>query len=225
MQFEVFDLGLVDFKKGWEFQREIFSKVKFGILESELIICQHYPVITLGRSAKRRNILVSQEELKNKGILVYEIERGGDVTYHGPGQLMAYPIFNLNYLKKDIHLFLRQLEEIVIDLLLDLGIRGNRRSGLTGVWIAKQKVASIGITIKNWITYHGLSINIKKDDLYNFRFIKPCGMNIEMTSLETIIAKDIEIDIIKEALIHKFSKVFRFNQEALASTGDTLCFG
>jgi len=153
---------------------------------------------------------------------MYGIERGGGVTYHGPGQLIAYPVLNLNYLKKDIHFFLRQLEELAIELLSDFGIKGLRYKGLTGVWIDKscpflnnaydssekgldkQKIVSIGIAIRNWITFHGMSINVKKDDLDNFSLIKPCGMDIEMTSLESILHRDIEIDDIKNNLILKF---------------------
>ena len=198
MEFEIFDLGLVDFKKSWNLQKEIFLKVKNGFLKSGLILCQHYPVITLGRSSNKKNILFPEEELKTRGIQIYEIGRGGDVTYHGPGQMIAYPIFNLNFFKKDIHFFLRYLEEIVIDLLGDFGINAQRRIGLTGVWVEQKKIASIGIAIRNWITFHGLSINIKKEDLANFRFIRPCGMDIEMTSLETVLERDIEIADIKQ---------------------------
>ena len=208
MEFKVFDLGLIDFEKAWQFQKEIFQEVKNNNFEAALILCQHYPVITLGMQGKKENIRVSPNELKDNGINVYEIERGGDVTYHGPGQLIAYPIFNLSYLKKDIHLFLRQLEDVVINFLWDWGIKGLRYCGLTGVWVGKQKITSIGIAIKSWITFHGLSINIKKDDLANFALVKPCGMAIEMTSLETVLGRNIGIDEIKENLIDKFRGVF-----------------
>jgi len=208
MEFEVLDLGLLDFEKAWFFQKEVFKAVKHDYLKTALILCQHYPIITLGRSAKKENIRVSPEELKKRGIQIHEIERGGDVTYHGPGQLIAYPVFNLNYLKKDIHLFLRQLEETIICFLSDFQIRALRYPGLTGVWIDKKKIASIGIAIKNWVTFYGISINIKKEDLANFCLIKPCGMNLEMTSLETVLNKDIAIDAIKENLVNKFQDVF-----------------
>lgn len=213
MQFEIFDLGLVDFKKAWDFQKQIFLKVKNRDLSSALILCQHNPVITLGRSGKRNNILISEAELKNKGkgIEVYDIERGGDVTYHGPGQLTAYPIFDLRYFNRDIHKFLRYLENAVISLLSDLNINAIKYPGLTGVWVGKQKIASIGIAIKNWITFHGLSINIKKNDLDNFRLIRPCGMDVQMTSLENILCTDIEIEDIKESVIQKFRTKFTVN--------------
>lgn len=201
-------MGLADFQKVWDFQREIFCKVKNNFLESGLIICRHYPVITLGRTANKKNILIGEQELRSRNIPVNEVERGGDVTYHDPAQLTAYPIFNLNYYKKDIHLFLRQLEKVVIHLLRDLGIRAERIPGLTGVWVNNRKIASIGIAVRNWITFHGLSINVQKEGLDNFRLIRPCGMDIEMTSLETILAKDITIDTLKENLIHQFRDVF-----------------
>lgn len=206
MQFKVFDLGLVDFKKAWDFQREIFLEVKNNNLPSGLILCRHYPVITLGRLASKKNILISEGDLKNKGIRLYEIERGGDVTYHGPGQLVIYPIFNLIYFKRDIHLFLRKLEEVVIQTLGSFGILSERKLNLTGVWVGNKKIASIGVAIKNWIAYHGLAINIKNEDLTNFSLIRPCGLNIEMTSLETVLNKDIKIDYLKDRLIHKFEE-------------------
>ena len=134
MPFEVFDLGLTDFGKAWEFQKEIFSKVKAGLLKSTLIVCQHYPVITLGRSADKNNILIGKEELEKRMIKTYEIERGGDVTYHDPAQLIAYPVFNLIHFKKDIWLFLRYLEEVTIALLSGYGLRCKRYPGMTGVW-------------------------------------------------------------------------------------------
>ena len=162
MDFNLIDLGLIDFKEAWLQQKTIFEQVKNRVLESALIVCKHYQVITLGRQAKKENLKFSEEEIKKKGIAVYEIERGGDVTYHGPGQLTVYPIFNLSYFKKDIHWYLRLLEGIIIDLLSDFGIKGIRHAGLTGVWVGKKKIGSIGIAIKNWITFHGLSINIKK---------------------------------------------------------------
>jgi len=208
MEFRIFNLGLVDFKKSWEFQKEIFKDIKNNYFNAALILCRHYPVITVGRQGKKENIKVSLIELKKRGIQLYEVERGGDVTYHGPGQLTAYPVFNLNYLKKDIHLFLRQLEGLAIDFLSDFGIKGLRQKGLTGIWIDKKKVASIGIAIRNWITFHGMSINIKNDDLENFKLIKPCGMDIEMTSLETILDKDIEIGYLKGLFISKFKDAF-----------------
>ncbi|MCM8795105.1 MAG: lipoyl(octanoyl) transferase LipB [Candidatus Omnitrophica bacterium] len=208
MKLNVFDLGLVDFRLAQQFQERIFYEVKKEIIAFGLILCQHYPVITLGRTAKKENILISEEELKNKGIAVYVTQRGGDVTYHGPGQLLVYPIFNLSYLKKDIHWFLRRLEGLLINLFFDFGLNTQRRRGLTGVWVGEKKIASIGIAIKNWITFYGLSINIKKNDLDNFRFIRPCGMDIEMTTLEESLNKEVEVEVLKEKIVPKFQDIF-----------------
>lgn len=210
---KIFDFGLIDFKTALQRQREIFSQVKNGIFEFALIISRHNPVITLGRRANRLNILATESELAKSGIPVYQSERGGDVTYHGPGQLTVYPVFNLNYLKKDVHLFLRQLENVVMDFLSGFGVKALRNEGFTGVWVEERKIASIGIAIKNWITFHGVSINIKKDDLLNFGLIKPCGMEIRMTSLENVLNRGVEIDGAKQALIAKFEKAFLLNRE------------
>jgi len=197
---QVYDLGLMPYKQAYIFQKEAFLKVKSGILDHALIFCRHFPVITLGRKINPANILVTPEKLQDKGIELCNIERGGDATYHGPGQLTVYPIFNLNYLKKDIHFYLRYLESVIIDSLFDLGIHAERKEGLTGAWVNERKIASIGISIKNWITFHGFTINIKKDDLENFKLIRPCGMDIKMTSAESVLGMDIEIGRIRETI-------------------------
>lgn len=190
---EIFDLGLIDYWPALLVQQEAFKAVKAGYLKSALIICRHYPAITLGRQAAKSNILIPEAELTDKGISVYQVERGGDVTYHGPGQLVIYPVLNLADYKKDIHWFLRQCEEAAINLLANFGVQGERIVGKTGVWVDGEKICSIGIAIRNWITFHGLSINIKQDDLANFSLIRACGMDIKMTSLETILGRNIEI--------------------------------
>ena len=194
---------MVDFVKGLDFQREIFQRVKDEEFKAALIFCSHNPVITLGRSSGKNNILADRAELKKNNIEVFEIERGGDVTYHGPGQLMVYPVFNLAYFKKDLHFFLRKLEETAISALEAFDIKGERIKGKTGVWVGPEKIASIGIAVKQWISFHGLAINVKKSGLDNFALIKPCGMDIMMTSMETILGKDIEIDAVKEAIVRE----------------------
>jgi len=210
--FKILDLGLIDFKKAWDLQKEVYSAVKNEGLFSALIFCRHHPVITLGRPATRKNILAAESDLSSRGIQIYEIERGGDVTYHGPGSMNVYPIFNLGYFKKDIRWFLRTLEETVIGLLSDFGIKGLRYLGLTGVWVdtadGEKKIASIGIAIRQWVTLHGLSLIIKEADLKDFRYIRPCGMDIKMTSLQTLLSRDIEMGDIKERLIRKFEEAF-----------------
>lgn len=205
MDLKIIDLGLIDFNTAWQRQKEIFSEAKSGRLRHALLICRHQPVITLGKNADKKNILVSEEELKNKGIGLCSTDRGGDVTYHGPGQLTVYPIFNLNYLEKDIHWFLRYLEELIIQALNGFGIRGGRLKGLTGVWVKDHKIASIGIAIRSWITFHGLSLNIQRNDLINFSLIRPCGMDIIMTSVESETGKTTSIDRVKKTFIDLFA--------------------
>jgi lipoyl(octanoyl) transferase len=209
MKFKLFDLGKIEFKEAWLLQKWIFQEIKSGVLDAALLVCRHEPVITLGRLAAKSSVLVPKDELEKRGIPVYSIERGGDATYHGPGQLTAYPIFNLNCFKRDIHFFLRQLEEVVIALNKDLHIKSYRRPGFTGVWTDVGKIASVGIAVKNWITFHGVSLNIKAEDLENFLLIRPCGMNIPMTSLETVSARKFEVDEVKEKLVGEFHNVFR----------------
>lgn len=223
MEYKIFDLGLTDFQDSRAFQKKVLRMVENNDLKKALMICRHNPVITLGRSARINNIRVPLQDLKNRGIQLCRVERGGDITYHGPGQLTAYPVVNLKYFKKDIHFFLRKLEEMIIAFLSDFGIKGQRQQGLTGVWIGRQKIASIGIAIKKWITFHGLSINIEKSDLINFSLIRPCGMDIEMTSLETVLGRKVGFAKVKDALAARFRDTFTGNQFAdaplqLAST-------
>lgn len=208
MEITVIDTGLVKFAQGYALQQEIFQEVKAGLRGPVLVLCRHYPVITAGRKFKEGNLLVRQEELAIHGIELHHIERGGDLTYHGPGQLTAYPILDLNFLKKDIHWYLRKLEEVVLNFLSDFGVLGRQIPGFTGVWVQKRKIASIGIAIRNWVTFHGLSININNFDLPHFRMIKPCGMDIEMTCLEDLSGRNLQINQLKESLVRHFRSVF-----------------
>ncbi|MCX5709252.1 MAG: lipoyl(octanoyl) transferase LipB [Candidatus Omnitrophica bacterium] len=206
MKFQIFDLGLIDFRPALEFQKQLFERVKNGKISHGLILCRHKPVITLGRNAPRKNILVPEEELKKRGIDLFEIERGGDVTYHGPGQLTVYPIFNLDKIKKDIHLFLRNLEERIGAALNILEIPAVTRENLTGVWVNDKKIASIGIAVRNWVTFHGFTLNVKSDDLKNFSLIRPCGMDIMMTSVEDELGRKVNFKRVKELLIKEMQK-------------------
>lgn len=204
MNLRVIDLGLVDYACGLQKQFEVFKQVKQGRSYSALILCRHYPVITLGRRADENNIIASLAELRKEKVEVVRTERGGDVTYHGPGQLTAYPIFNLDLFKKDIHWFLRRLEKVIIDCLAELGVACRLRPGLTGVWVDKEKIASIGISVRNWITFHGLSLNVEKSDMRGFALIRPCGMDIKMTSVEEVLGENVGFELIKNKLKRRF---------------------
>ena len=217
MRFKVFDLGLLDYKQAWDFQRETFLSVRNGSLDSALILCRHYPAITMSRMSNRQNILLSEQELNNKGISLHTIERGGDVTYHGPGQITLYPVFNLEYFKKDIHWFLNNLEEVAIKALGLAGIKSGRSPGRTGAWVGNKKIASVGIAIKNWVTFHGLTINVSRHDLSNFSFIRPCGMDIEMTCAEKLLNRPVDISRLEKTVVESAFNTFNILKKEMAS--------
>jgi len=201
---QIYDLGLTEYYKAWDFQKVIFEKIKKSSLKSALIICQHYPVITLGRNAKKESLRFTEAQIKKKGVDVFPVDRGGGVTYHGPGQIVAYPICQLSYFKKDLHYFLRFLEDFVIGVLSEFKIACEKRPGLTGVWVKNRKIASMGIAVRNWISYHGLAVNVKKSDLEGFSLIRPCGMDVEMTSIESIVGRDIPLEEVKQTIIRRW---------------------
>ncbi|MFH1783044.1 MAG: lipoyl(octanoyl) transferase LipB [Candidatus Omnitrophota bacterium] len=204
---KIIDIGLKKYREAYEFQLELVEKVSRGLEPDTLIITEHYPIITLGRRSKLENILASEEELNNLGIEVLKIDRGGDVTYHGPGQLVAYPIMKLENEAKDIHIFLDYLEEVGLDFLSRYNVSGSKKSGYRGVWVGEQKIASIGIGVKKWVTYHGIAININTR-LKDFSLITPCGIkDIGMTSLEKVLGKRIDIDHAKDRLVSSFKEV------------------
>jgi lipoate-protein ligase B len=200
----ILDLGLVEYSAALRLQKELFNEVRTGSLKSALVFCRHYPVVTFGRQSKTPGLKVDEAVLSRRGIKVIQVDRGGDVTYHGPGQLMVYPIFSLQEFRKDLHFFLRKLESTVIAVLSEFGISSEARPGLTGVWVGKRKISSIGIAVKSWISYHGLALNVKNDDLDNFSLIRPCGMDIEMTAMETISKVDIPFDRVRTTFIRRF---------------------
>jgi lipoate-protein ligase B len=213
------DLGVVAYGPAWQFQKEMWQKVHAGVIDSALIFCRHLPVVTLGRRSTNDTIKVSLEELRSRGIAVRRVERGGEATYHGPGQCTVYPIINLANVKKDLHYFLRMLEEVVIAVLADEGIDAQRKFSLTGVWVKDKKIASIGIAVKNWISYHGVSLNVGSFDLAGFTYIRPCGMDIEMTSVETELVKAVSHTHIKERFACHFNNLVE-NAEVTHGQGD-----
>ena len=182
----ILDLGLIDYEDCYRKQKELVRRRKLGEIEDSLIIAEHNAVFTIGRSGKADNLLVSPEFLEKLGVKVLKVDRGGDITFHGPGQLVFYPIIDLKAGIKDLHLYLRNLEEAVIRFLDGYGVNGIRVAGRTGVWSSGAKIASIGIAASDWITYHGAAININTD-LNFFSMINPCGMkDVKMTSMSEI---------------------------------------
>ncbi len=203
---QVKNLGTIHYADAYQVQMECVKRV----LNDEpqmLIFCEHPAVLTLGRLAVDQHIFATADELNKLGVEVHRIDRGGEVTLHAPGQLVIYPILNLNTRKKDLHAYLHSLEEVAIDLLKEFDIVAERNSGKTGVWIGHKKIVSIGVGVKKWISYHGLAINVNTD-LKLFSLIRPCGLDVAMTSMKEISGRDINLKDIKKSLIKIFSKQF-----------------
>ena len=203
----IVNLGIVDYREAHQLQKRLLQEHIEGRGSDTLLLLQHYPVITIGRSGSRSNILLTESALAAAGIEVCEIERGGDVTYHGPGQLTGYPIINLQHFRKDVHWYLRQLEEVIIRVLTGYGITGERVEGYTGVWVGNEKIAAIGISVRRWITYHGFAFNINPD-MSHFQMITPCGITDKgVTSLERLLGYRVDIDEVADRTASAFARV------------------
>src|SRR4030042_1920819 len=198
------DLGLIGYDDAFEIQMHLFEKVKIEQIRGLILLLEHYPVITIGNSGKRENLLASKESLEKQGIELVQSNRGGDVTFHGPGQLVCYPILNLKYLKKDVTSFVWNLEQVIIDFLKPYNIDGIRIDKLKGIFISNNKIASIGLHIKKWISIHGFALNVNVDLDY-FKNIIACGLKDYVpTSMQKILNKNIPIDDVKEQVLKSF---------------------
>jgi lipoate-protein ligase B len=195
------DLGSVSYATAYETQKDLVRQVLSGEAGSTIILCEHLPVITCSRRAHRGNILATKEQLEEHGVEVCFADRGGDVTFHGPGQLVLYPIIDLRHHGKDLHLYLRTLENALIRVLRDtFSLNAYRLEGFTGVWVGPYKVGSIGIGVKNWVTYHGMSINVKTDAKF-FKLVRSCGLDVPMASLSSFFRDElISMKKVKEAI-------------------------
>ncbi len=199
--------------EAWDLQYRLHTLRREGKLEDTLLLLEHPHTYTLGKTADRANLIGSDQYLEANGIKVFEIDRGGDITYHGPGQLVGYPIIDLQKWKPDSHLYLRTLEEMMIDVLSDYGIIAGRKEGFTGVWISEEKIAAIGIKISRWITMHGFAFNINTD-LNLFSGIIPCGIkDKEVTSLSKILGREIDMNEIKSKIKNRFA--FHFGHDEI----------
>ncbi len=178
-------LGTMPYGEALELQRTLAAERIVGTIpEDLLLLLEHPPVVTLGRSAKKSHLIASPDYLRSRGVEVFEVERGGDVTFHGPGQLVGYPIFDLRRHRADLHWYLRQVEQSLIDALADYEIPAERNTGFTGVWTRGRKIASIGVHVRDWVTWHGFALNVTTDLSY-FDLIVPCGIDgVMMTSVE-----------------------------------------
>jgi lipoyl(octanoyl) transferase len=212
--FSVRRLGRVEYDAAVELQRSLVEERRAGNIGDTLLLLEHPPVITLGVRARggSANVLASPHDLQAAGVLVRETGRGGDVTYHGPGQLVGYPIFDLKPDRCDVHRYVRDLEAAIIAALLEFGIDGGRIHGLTGVWVgpsgSEEKVAAIGIRISRWITSHGFALNVSSD-LGHFDLIVPCGIaDRRVTSIEKLLQRPVPMTEVEDAVVRGFERVF-----------------
>ena len=203
-------LGRMGYEEALEYQREVArQRITGAIPEDVLILVEHPPVVTLGRSSKEKNLISSPAFLASKGVELFEVERGGDVTFHGPGQLVGYPIIDLKRHRQDLHWYLRSVEEALIRTLGEYGIAGERSTGFTGVWTNGRKIASIGVHARDWVTWHGFALNVTTDLSY-FDFIVPCGISgVEMTSISKQRPElSVDLETTGDITAAKFGEVF-----------------
>jgi lipoyl(octanoyl) transferase len=214
VKLDVIKTGNIHYKKAYNKQLELLEKRKNNEIDDTLLLVEHPPVFTIGTSGTSDNITVSKEFLESSGIEVFETNRGGDITYHGPGQIVGYPILNLKEHKKDLHWLLRSYEEVFIRLLKkEYDINAKRIKGLTGVWVGDEKITAIGVGVRHWITYHGFAFNINPN-LEHFSYIIPCGiLDKGVTSLKKILGYEVEQKEAVEKVIKYFAEVF--NMEVL----------
>ncbi|KPK63871.1 hypothetical protein AMJ83_05335 [candidate division WOR_3 bacterium SM23_42] len=205
---QVLNLGRRDYKEVWDLQKSIHHERVDNRIPNTLILVEHDPVITLGKSGRQDNVLFPVVSLESRGLKYYKIERGGDVTFHGPGQLVGYPIFNVKEGLTGIKPFIERIEDAIIETVSDFGINAYKREKFIGVWTEKGKICSIGIAVKRWVSFHGFALNVNTDLKY-FDLIVPCGLkNVEMTSMQQILGKQLSMDKVLETTIERFSSIF-----------------
>ena len=221
---KITELGFLPYREAWDIQEEYFSntiavkrqnrQLDYSILtENHLLLVEHPPVFTLGKSGKIDHLLLKEEVLKSKGIAFFKTNRGGDITFHGPGQLVGYPILDLDNFFTDIHKYLRYLEEIIIKTLSDFGLNSARSDGETGVWLDldtpfARKICAMGVRASRWVTMHGFALNINTDLSY-FDYIVPCGIQGKgVTSIAKELKREVDPSIVKAAVLKHFSEVF-----------------
>jgi lipoyl(octanoyl) transferase len=226
----VIDLGLIDYKEAWDYQTKLFNdtlKAKGGneATDNYLLLCEHPNVYTLGKSGNEKNLLLPLDQLEEINATYYPINRGGDITFHGPGQVVVYPIIDLDNFFTDIHKYMRLLEESVIQTLADFGIEGGRLKGLTGVWIdvnnSPRKICAFGVKTSRWVTMHGLALNVNTDLNY-FTHIVACGIadkDKTVTSMEKESGQPVEIGKVKSILKDKIISLFEMHEERYRHTG------
>lgn len=205
---EIQHWGLIDYAEAWERQRELQTAIQRGERDSVLALCQHPSVITIGKNGTRDNVKLTDDELAERNISVISNNRGGDVTLHNPGQLVGYPIFRLTDFRADLHLFLREIEQCIIETIAEFSIESGRIDGLTGVWTGNEKICAIGIHCSRWVTSHGFALNIC-NDLTEFDFIVPCGITDKgISSMSSVLSQKISLEEVKGICVETFQKYF-----------------
>ncbi len=216
-ELRVVDLGVMGYAEALDAQRNVARDRIAGVMPDDvLLLVEHPPVVTLGRAAKGQHLTASPELLRTRGVELFEVERGGDVTFHGPGQLVGYPILDLKRPphRQDLHWYLRQLEQSLIAGLADLGISAERREGLTGVWTRGRKIASIGVHARDWVTWHGFALNVSTDLSY-FDLMVPCGISgVEMTSVERELGHSVTPAHARALVVSAFARTFALTPAA-----------
>lgn len=209
----VVELGLAAYRAAWELQRRVVQARKAGMVPDVLLLCEHPHVITLGRNGRSEHLRASDHLLRQMGVEFCPSDRGGDITYHGPGQLVGYPILHLAEIRRDVVWYVRQLEEAMIRATADLGVRAGRQPGKTGVWVelpgaGEEKLAAIGVHISRWVTSHGFAYNVATDLRY-FDLIVPCGIpDKRPTSLECLLGRSVNITEVAPRIVERFGEVF-----------------
>ena len=200
----ILDLGLSDFNDTWKLQKKLQSKRILGEIEDHLLLVEHPPVFTLGKNASKQHIINNSDDVS-----IIQTDRGGNITFHGPGQLVCYPILDLNHYKRSITWYMRELEQLIIDVLGEYDIKASRKKGLTGTWVKDKKIAALGVRISKWVTMHGFSLNINPD-LNFYKYIIPCGIKeYGVTSMAKIMGNEVpSMEEIKTKMKKRFIKNF-----------------
>jgi len=212
-------LGRVSYARGLEVQESLVAERQAGRVPDHLLLLEHEPVFTLGRNARQENVLFPAEALRERGFDVFETGRGGDVTYHGPGQVVGYPVIDLSPDRRDVHRYVRDIEEVMIRTSADYAVEACRVEGLTGTWVGRDKIGAIGVRIARWVTSHGFAFNVATD-LSPFDLIVPCGIRGRgVTSLERLLERPVPIDDVMDRLTRHFAAVFERAVSDLAPAG------
>jgi lipoate-protein ligase B len=207
------------FEEALAMQMKICDLKKAGFAADVLLLLEHTPVVTLGRNGDWHNLLVSEETLRMRGVSRHHIDRGGDITFHGPGQLVGYPLMKLERHEQDVHLYMRNLEETVICVLREYGIEAGRQEKLTGVWTGSGKICALGVHISRWITRHGLALNVNTDLSY-YDLIVPCGLHgKQIASMKSILGRDVDVREVAEKLLTHFGRIFGRKMVSVSDLG------